>query len=66
MSLTGGACRLAVIRGSKDGVQLARIQLLKCVEEHAQLETTEIFVSEVLPFLFVGKKQTVVCSSNPS
>ncbi|KAK4016895.1 hypothetical protein OUZ56_031859 [Daphnia magna] len=42
----GGACRLAVIRGSKDGVQLARIQLLKCVEEHAQLETTEIFVSE--------------------
>ncbi|KAI9557420.1 hypothetical protein GHT06_017248 [Daphnia sinensis] len=42
----GGACRLAVIRGSKDGVLLAKMQLLKCVEEHAQLETTEIFVSE--------------------
>ncbi|EFX89622.1 hypothetical protein DAPPUDRAFT_310414 [Daphnia pulex] len=42
----GGPCRLGVIRGSKEGVQLAKLQLLKCVEEYGQLETSEIFVSE--------------------
>ena len=39
---------MGVIRGSKEGVQLAKLQLLKCVEEYGQLETCEIFVSEVL------------------
>jgi hypothetical protein len=39
---------LGVIRGSKEGVQLAKLQLLKCVEEYGQLETSEIFVSEVI------------------
>ncbi len=37
-----------MIRGSKEAVQLAKLQLLKCVEEYGQLETSEIFVSEVL------------------
>lgn len=45
-----------MIWGSKDAVDLAKQQLLKCVEEYAQLETSEIFVSEVLPFLFSGSK----------
>ena len=38
---------MSVLRGSKDGVQLAKEKLLKSVEACAQLETSEICVSEV-------------------
>lgn len=48
-----GPNRLCVIRGtSQEDLQFAKDEMLKSVEEFAQLETSEIFVSEVVIHLF--------------
>ena len=45
--LLGGLCRLCVVRGCKEDVESANKELQTCVKEFAQLETAEIFVSDV-------------------
>jgi len=45
--LLGGLCRLCVVRGRKEDVECANKELQTCVKEFAQLETAEIFVSDV-------------------